>query len=92
MIFFCPTLLLFYFLVEDSTMNRGLLDRMLRRLGYNSIVQACNGLDALNHANESSIHFDIVLLDLSMSIMGGLELLTHLLEYGRLDSLVYLHL
>ncbi len=92
MIFVCPILLLFYFSVEDSTVNRRLLDRMLHRLGYNSVVQASNGLDALNQANESSIHFDIVLLDLSMSVMGGLQLLSHLLEHGRPDSLVYLHL
>ncbi len=82
----CNTI--FYFSVEDSTVNRRLLDRMLFRLGYNSVVHACDGLDALNKANQTSTRFDIVLLDLSMPGMDGLSLLSHLLEHGRPASLV----
>ncbi len=72
-----PRILFFKFLVEDSTVNRRLLDRMLFRLGYNSVVQASNGLEALNMAQRSSEHFDIILLDLSMSVMDGLSFLSH---------------
>ncbi len=77
-----------YFPVEDSAVNRRLLDRMLVRMGYRSIFQATNGLEALELARRSMQHFDIILLDLSMPQMDGIQFLSSLEVNGRPFSLV----
>ncbi len=81
-------MVLLYFPVEDSAVNRRLLDRMLARMGYTSIFQASNGLEALELAKRARQHFDIVLLDLSMPQMDGTQFLSSLMDDGRPSSLV----
>ncbi len=81
-------MVLLYFPVEDSAVNRRLLDRMLARMGYTSIFQASNGLEALELVMHARQHFDIVLLDLSMPQMDGAQFLSSLMNNGRPSSLV----
>lgn len=58
--------------VEDSTMSREIVMRILRREGYN-VVGATNGLEALDIVHQSQP--DLVLLDIMMPEMDGLTLL-----------------
>ncbi len=69
-------------------MNQRLLERMLGRMGYSSIFKASNGLEALEVVKHSGEHFDVILLDLSMPQMDGIEFLTFLMVHGRPPSLV----
>jgi len=58
--------------VEDEQINRIVIEKLLRQLGYSSITIANNGEEALKiyQANE----FDILLLDIRMPLMSGFEL------------------
>jgi two-component system chemotaxis response regulator CheY len=62
--------------VEDSPTMRQLLTLALRRIPGLAFVEAANGAEALQHLAEH--HFDLILLDLNMPVMGGFAFLEHL--------------
>ena len=57
-------------LAEDDAVNRVVIQGMLERLGY-SAEHAANGREALDALGRR--HFDVVLLDVQMPELGGLE-------------------
>ena len=56
-------------LVEDNDMNRDMLGRRLRRLGYD-VDEAVDGIEALDAASRGP---DLVLMDLSLPKLDGWE-------------------
>jgi signal transduction histidine kinase/CheY-like chemotaxis protein len=54
--------------VEDNVINRRILSRKLRSLGF-QIMEASNGLEALNTFQNS--RFDCILMDQEMPVMDG---------------------
>ncbi|MBN8441890.1 MAG: response regulator [Thauera sp.] len=57
-------------LVEDNEINQRLAVALLERAGY-SVTLAANGLQALDRFGSST--FDLILMDLQMPVMDGLE-------------------
>ena len=57
-------------IAEDNKVNQKVLLRMLRRLGVESVDIVENGLDAVN--KEKSTRYDLILMDASMPVMGGI--------------------
>ena len=57
-------------IAEDNQINRKLAERMMKRLGY-EVFEAENGEEAANLF--SSVHFDLVLMDVQMPGTDGLE-------------------
>ncbi|MEJ2450451.1 MAG: hybrid sensor histidine kinase/response regulator [Gammaproteobacteria bacterium] len=69
--------------VDDNDLNRRLVKMTLSKLGYD-IIEAENGVMALEVIGER--HIDLVLLDVSMPEMDGIEVLTRLrLNYSMLE-------
>jgi len=62
-------------LVEDSVVNQLVIKAMLEKSGFNVEV-ASNGGEAVNKSG--SQHYDVILMDLSMPMMGGVEATTHI--------------
>ena len=62
--------------VEDNTHMRSLLRALLNALGVKDISEAINGQAAMEALRDRK--FDLVLTDLAMSPMDGLELTRHL--------------
>jgi len=60
--------------VDDSRMMRTVLRRSLAELGFTNVTEAVDGGDAVGKMQEKS--FDLVLLDMEMPVMTGLEVLT----------------
>jgi CheY-like chemotaxis protein len=56
---------------EDGEQNAELLKIRLEALGHN-FIRAVNGLEAVNLCSENN-HFDIILMDVQMPIMDGLQ-------------------
>jgi CheY-like chemotaxis protein len=73
--------------VDDHALSRELLCEVLTSAGY-AVRAASDGLNAIRHMEET--RYDVVLTDLSMPQMDGLELLTKIRDRWP-DSRVVLH-
>jgi class 3 adenylate cyclase len=62
-------------IVDDNDLNRDVLARRLQREGH-SVTAVANGPEALDMARKRA--FDVILLDILMPQMSGLEVLGHL--------------
>jgi EAL domain-containing protein (putative c-di-GMP-specific phosphodiesterase class I)/CheY-like chemotaxis protein len=71
--------------VDDNEDNRYTLTRRLKRMGLKKIVEAENGLEAINKVEEQD--FDMILLDVMMPIMDGYEVLKRLRSEQRFINL-----
>ncbi len=73
--------------VDDHALSRELFCEVLTSAGY-AVRAASDGLDAIRHMEETQ--FDVVLTDVSMPQMDGLELLTKIRDRWP-DSRVVVH-
>lgn len=61
--------------VDDDIINLKLLKSMLMKSGYvEKVVEAKNGADAIGELKNDP-DFDVVLLDIIMPVMGGIDML-----------------
>lgn len=73
-------------LVEDNALNQEISRRILQKKGMDVTI-AENGLVALNTYSESELHhFDLVLMDVMMPVMGGIESAHLLRSLDREDA------
>jgi sigma-B regulation protein RsbU (phosphoserine phosphatase) len=70
--------------VDDNPDNREMLTRRLKRLGYEQIMIACDGEEAL--AMNAETPFDAMLLDVMMPRKSGIEVLEQLRSEHRLED------
>jgi len=59
--------------VDDDMINRKLLNVLLKKNGYTDVIEAEDGLEALQKIKENK--FDIILLDIVMPKMDGIDVL-----------------
>lgn len=67
--------------VDDEPQNLELLSAYLEKAGYNNIVTALNGIEALKHVDGSPP--DLILLDVMMPKMNGFEVCKKLKDDSR---------
>lgn len=67
-------------LVDDHTLFRVALSVQLSEIGHN-VSNAGNGQDGLKLIREN--HFDVVLLDIKMPVMNGIDFLSSLREFNK---------
>lgn len=73
--------------VDDDFINLKLISSMLKRnVNVDTIVEATNGLDALNLL-KTEANIDLILLDIKMPIMDGIEFLTNLQSMQEFQKL-----
>jgi two-component system chemotaxis response regulator CheY len=67
-------------IVDDSSVMRKIVERCLRQAGMDlgQVVEASNGAEGLALASENT--FDLILSDINMPVMGGLEFVRRLKE------------
>lgn len=75
-------------IVDDSATMRRIASFILKSLGFKNIVEAEDGLDALNAIQNR--RFDLVLSDCNMPNMNGIELLTRLRDDPELNSIPFI--
>lgn len=61
-------------IVEDEQINRIVIEKLLRQMGYIAITLASNGEEALNIYKRNPNNFDVLLVDIRMPLMSGFEL------------------
>ena len=75
--------------VEDDDFQRKMVTNMLRSLGVHSIYEASNGQQAIGMIRGNTEKFvDIILCDLNMPEMDGLEFLRHLSQERHNVSII----
>jgi CheY-like chemotaxis protein len=72
-------------IVDDDMINRKLLNVLLKKTGKFNIIEAENGMEALNIIKHEPI--DMVLLDIIMPVMDGIDLLKILKSDGNYKSI-----
>ncbi len=75
--------------VEDAEANRLTLSHLLKKLGCD-VVECENGLAAWNYLNQSQPSIDLILSDIMMPEMDGIELLKRCRESTALKSIPFL--
>lgn len=60
-------------IVDDSNTVRRVLTSGLKKLGYNDIIQASGGLEALKELNKH-MDIDMVITDMLMPVIDGIDL------------------
>jgi diguanylate cyclase (GGDEF)-like protein len=68
-------------IVDDDPMNREILHRHLKNLGYHNITSADSGKSGLEVVASQPI--DLIMLDMMMPVMNGLEMLDHLKSHSE---------
>lgn len=76
-------------LVEDEPMVRSLLARVLRARGY-TIVEAGDGMEALELAATLPHPVDLLLTDVVMPRMGGIDLAAQMIAGGYALRVLYM--
>lgn len=74
-------------ILDDDSFMLKLLTRMLAKLGYTSVVTCDNGADALKKIDQTDTCPDLILLDLNMPDMDGIEFVRYLVDrqyHGKL--------
>jgi len=65
---------------EDDDFNYKYLDIILKRNGY-LVQRAENGLEAVNYCREDSTGVSLILMDMKMPVMGGLDATRHIRSF-----------
>lgn len=75
-------------IVEDNDFTALTLRKTLESLGLEHVQAASNGIEALEVESDAESHPDVILLDLRMPGMGGLELLSRLADRRFSGSII----
>ncbi len=75
--------------VEDSAVQRAHLVELVRQSGFGTVLEACDGIDALAVIdNRGGTPVFLVLTDLDMPGMNGIELIRHLVRRHLTENLI----
>jgi EAL domain-containing protein (putative c-di-GMP-specific phosphodiesterase class I)/FixJ family two-component response regulator len=77
-------------LVDDEPFIRMMAARVLTELGCAGFVEAGNGREALAHLDAPGANIDLILCDLSMPDMDGVEIVRHLAGRKDVPALAFL--
>lgn len=75
-------------ITDDSASQRQYAAGLCHQLGVKALFDASNGVDALNILQQHPV--DVVLVDLEMPVMDGVELIRSIAERNLLTSLIIL--
>jgi PAS domain S-box-containing protein len=74
-------------LVEDNLINQKITEKMLGRIGLSTTI-ANNGQEALDLILEKKKPFDLILMDIQMPVLNGLDATRQLREAGLLLPII----
>ena len=75
-------------ILDDDTFMLKLLTRMLEKLGYKAVMACDNGSDALTKIDHVETCPDLILLDLNMPDMDGIEFVRYLVDRQYQGNLI----
>jgi len=76
-------------IVDDVTEWRVLVRKMLEKEpGWQIVAEACDGFQAIQRAGE--LHPDLILLDIGMPVLNGIEAAAHIKQISPQSKVVFL--
>ena len=76
-------------IVDDNKLERQGIRFLLEKQGYSLEITECtNGVDALEKIKEQ--HFELLITDIKMPIMNGVDLITHMREFNQTLQVIVL--
>ena len=69
-------------LVEDNLVNHGAMLKLLRSLGFECIDVAWDGAEAVRQVTQTPLSYSVVLMDISMPVVDGLEATSQIRDMG----------
>ena len=73
-------------LVDDEELNRKLCERIMLKEGF-AVAEATNGMEAVELFKKSPVgHFDLIIMDIQMPVMGGYQATQIIREMNRADA------
>lgn len=75
-------------ILDDDTFMLKLLTRMLAKLGYSAVTTCDNGSDALRKIDQTDTRPELILLDLNMPDMDGIEFVRYLVDRDYRGKLI----
>ncbi len=79
-----------YLIVDDEPFVRNLTTLVLKKIGCSQISTSTNGHDALDALKKTTSPFDVIICDLNMPEMDGIELMRHAAEMNFQNGIIYL--
>ena len=73
--------------VDDMSVNRLVMQAMLKRMGITDITAAANGAEALKALDDAPDAFDVILTDMLMPVMDGKDLIREIRKHERWKEL-----
>ena len=83
-----PVLMPRVIVVEDHPFQRSVLSSVLRDIGVSTVIEASNGVEALRAFVGSADPIDLIICDLQMPCMDGVEFLRRIGECGATPAIV----
>ncbi len=77
-----PVMSLSVLVVDDDEFQRKLITHQLKHYGVQNIKHACDGIEAVQIVRSQQENFDLILSDLDMPNMDGMELIRILSEHN----------
>ena len=74
-------------IVDDMSVNRLVIQAMLKRMGITNITTATNGVEALKALDDAPDAFDVILTDMLMPVMDGKDLIREIRKHERWKEL-----
>lgn len=75
-------------IVDDDSFIRSLACDVLLKLGYENTESAANGIEAIALLENTSRQFDVIVCDLNMPEMNGVEFMQHAAKKGYTGGLI----
>ncbi len=75
-------------IIDDDSTTRRIVARLVKQIGFKEFIEAENGQQAYDLMQESD--FDLILSDLDMPVMDGMELLEKVRNNERLKSIPFI--
>ncbi|MGP1579890.1 MAG: hybrid sensor histidine kinase/response regulator [Wolinella sp.] len=72
--------------VDDSTTDRAIMKKSLKPLGI-TVIEAANGVEALDVIKSGDKHLDAVLIDIEMPKMDGYTLAAEIRKYNKFKNM-----
>ncbi|KAH1392357.1 hypothetical protein KXV31_009779 [Aspergillus fumigatus] len=67
-------------LVEDNMVNQIVMLKLLKSLGFERVDTAWDGADAVRQVKQTPLSYNVILMDINMPVMNGLEATTKIRE------------